>query len=88
MQNGRKKPYPKQLITAEEITAIMERSADVEDIRRSREVAKAYKARETDKENICLTLLWNDFDFMCMLSNIYQAGRIQGIREERLKKRV
>lgn len=80
------KTDPEQLVTAEEVVAIMAKAGDVEDIRRAREVAEAYPA-ENKGTAAFLSVLFNEWDFMCLLSNVYQAGRIQGIREQRQKRR-
>lgn len=70
---------PAELITPQEITAIMERAGTVTDIDRALEVAAEYISRNgAPADN-------REWHYICMLSNIYQAGRIQGIREQRAK---
>lgn len=80
------KTDPEQLVTAEEVVAIMAKAGDTEDIRRAIEVAEAYPV-ENKGTAAFLSVLFNDFEFMRLLSNVYQAGRIQGIREQRQKRR-
>jgi len=87
MHTGWKKKSPPELITAEEITAIMEEAGDTEDICRARAIALAYKPKEKHAKAI-LSICFEMFDFACLLSNVYQAGRVQGIREERQKRRA
>ena len=86
MTQAGKKPRPAELITAAEITEIMERATDIEDIYRARAVAEAYPV-ENKGTAAFLSVLFNEWDFMCLLSNVCQAGRIQGIREQRQKRR-
>lgn len=73
---------PAELITPQEITDIMQRAGTVEDIMRAVNVAKAYIDRYQATE-----IDYSDYHFLCMLSNVYQCGRLQGIREQRTRRR-
>ena len=79
LQNYKKGEVPK-LCTAEEIIALAGYST-IESINRAKEIYN--KTIENGKGEA--DKLWI---FLTALSNIYDAGRTQGIREERLKRRV
>ena len=79
LQNYKKGKVP-QLCTAEEIIALAGYST-IESINRAKEIYN--KTIENGKGEA--DKLWI---FLTELSNIYDAGRTQGIREERLKRRV
>ena len=79
LQNYKKGKVP-QLCTAEEIIALAGYST-IEIINRAKEIYN--KTIENGKGEA--DKLWI---FLTALSNIYDAGRTQGIREERLKRRV
>ena len=70
---------PAELITPQEITAIMQRAGTIDDIVRAQAVALEY----IKQNNISpVSFSW---DMLCVFSNIYQAGRLQGIREQKAK---
>lgn len=79
LQNYKKGEVP-QLCTAEEIIALAGYST-ITSISRAKEIYS--KTLENGKGEA--DKLWI---FFTALANIYDAGRIQGIREERLKRRV
>lgn len=59
-------------------------SQKVRDCRHDRHSTRTLQGVEQPES----TAIWtghSDFNFMCMLSAIFDAGRIQGIREERQK---
>ncbi len=71
--------YP-ELCTAEEIIALS-KFATVESAERAQRIFDATKdSRKEDRDTF-----WT---FYCALANIYDAGRIQGIREERMRRRA
>ena len=72
---------PAELITPQEITAIMKRAGTVGDIERAEAIEREY-IKVTG-----ITTFKNDpaLHYRCMLATIYQAGRIQGIREQKAK---
>lgn len=73
-----------QLITAEEAVAISLRAGTTEEIHRAVEIAAEYQKREP-------TLIAERGDTFyraaCLYATIWEAGRIQGIREERSKQK-
>ena len=71
------KHTPPELITQEEIVSLS-RYLTLDDIQRAVKIAKAWQHPYSDHP---------DCDYYCMLSSVYVAGRIQGIREERAKAR-
>lgn len=70
---------PAELITPQEITAIMRRAGTIEDINRALAIAQEYINQNA------APAIKIERDLLCMLSNIYQAGRLQGIREQKAK---
>ena len=79
LQNYKKGKVP-QLCTAEEIIALAGYST-TESINRAKEIYnKTIENGKGEADNLWI--------FLTALSNIYDAGRTQGIREERLKRRV
>lgn len=73
------KNLPAQMITPKEALALFKYST-LEEVYRSMDLYDAYKESNP----------YEDSDFQCelfrLLSFIYGAGRVQGIREERAKK--
>lgn len=69
-----------ELISAEEAAAISYRAGTISSMDRAREIMDAYLKLEplTDDQK---------YYAYCVLATIYDAGRIQGIREERLKRK-
>lgn len=78
---AKQREAPAELITPQEITAIMKRAGTVGDIERAAAIAREY-IKVTG-----ITTFKNDhaLHYRCMLATIYQAGRIQGIREQKAK---
>lgn len=74
----------KELVQPTEIVDIMERAADVGDIETARSVLLAY----FDKNGIYGAFIYNSFEAMAAISVVYQAGRLQGIREQRMSKAI
>ena len=77
-----KRDFP-ELITPQEAAELCARYGTTECIERGRNIAEAVKQRETESG-------WNNdpyWIYYVSLGTIYEAGRIQGIREERLKKK-
>lgn len=73
------KTLPAQLITPEEALDLFKHST-MEEIYRAKDLCDAYKESDLYKDS---DVRWRFFN---LLSFIYGAGRIQGIREERAKK--
>lgn len=73
------KTLPAQMITPEEALDLFKHST-VEEIYRAKDLCDAYKEANPYKD---ADFQWKFFN---LLSFIYSAGRIQGIREERAKK--
>ena len=73
------KTLPAQMITLEEALSLFEHST-VEEIMRAKDLCDAYQEANPCKD---ADFQWKFFN---LLSFIYGAGRIQGIREERAKK--
>ena len=71
---------PPELITPQEAAALSAEFGTTDDI---------FRAEEIYNEFLKLKGAVNDtrWKFMCAIGAIYTAGRIQGIREERRKKR-
>lgn len=74
-----KKESP-QLITTEEAVTLCIKFATLDDVYTAEDIYLAYmdKVKDTRDES---------YAEMCALAAIYSAGRIQGIREERAKRR-
>lgn len=74
-----KKESP-QLITTEEAVTLCIKFATLDDVYTAEDIYLAYmdKVKDTRDER---------YVEMCTLAAIYSAGRIQGIREERAKRR-
>lgn len=74
-----KKESP-QLITTEEAVTLCAKFATLDDIYTAEDIYLAYidKVKDTRDER---------YAEMCVLAAVYSAGRIQGIREERAKRR-
>lgn len=70
------------LITSEEAVEICRKASTVESIYRAQDIESAYREHISVWEETDITWLR-----LCTLAAIYDAGRIQGIREERLKKK-
>ena len=70
---------PAEMITPQEALRIFEHST-TEEIARAKDLYDTYRESIKPQSN---DVFWN---FMSLLSFIYVAGRIQGIREERAKK--
>ena len=69
------------LISPQEAITIARKFGTVDTIDIALELCKEWNSQTS-------TDIWTghrDFSFMCMLSAIFDAGRIQGIREERQK---
>ena len=73
------KTLPAQMITPEEALALFKHST-VEEIMRAKDLCDAYKEARPCKD---ADFQWQFFN---LLSFIYGAGRVQGIREERAKR--
>ena len=73
------KTLPAQMITPEEALDLFKHST-IEEIYRAQDLFDAYKESDLYKDS---DARWKFFN---LLSFIYGAGRIQGIREERAKK--
>lgn len=72
--------YSEPLVTPQEIVKLG-RHSGVESIYRAKEILEAtQEASEGGQDNY--------YTFLCALANIYDAGHLQGIREERLKKKI
>ena len=69
-----------QLITAQEAVEISRRAGAIDSVNMARDIALEWK-RTSDG------LRGRAFDYWCMLASIYDAGRIQGIREQRQRAR-
>ena len=79
LQNCKKGEVP-QLCTAEEIIALAGYST-ITSMSRAKEIySKTLENGKGEADNLWI--------FLTALANIYDAGRTQGIREERLKRRV
>ena len=76
------KKHTKELITPEEIVSITGRAGTIDSINRARDIEQAFL--ELNKGSDCSGNKWT---YYCLLSAIYDGGRIQGIREERARKR-
>lgn len=74
------KHTPEKLISAEEAVRIADEASTVTEISRGLEIT-----REWIKQKGSIT---QTYDIYFMLSAVYVAGRIQGIREERLKNKM
>jgi len=74
-KRGRRDRLHESLISPEEAVAISHETLTTEAINRARNVAKA--------SPWALRLDFNDWNTMRALSYVWNAGRIQGIREER-----
>ena len=71
---------PPELITPQEAAALSDKFGTNDDIYRADDIYKEFmKLKSSESDN-----LWK---FLCAIGTIYTAGRIQGIREERRKKR-
>ena len=71
---------PPELITPQEAAALSDKFGTTDDIYRADDIYKEFmklKGSESD----------NRLKILCAIAAIYTAGRIQGIREERRKKR-
>lgn len=72
------------LISPQEAITIARKYGTVDTIDIALELYKEWNSQTS-------TDIWTghrDFSFMCMLSTIFDAGRIQGIREERQHKQI
>lgn len=76
-----KRDFP-ELITPQEIAELCSSYGTTESIERSMNIVQAVRQRESKDSR-------NDphWVYYVVLGTIYEAGRIQGIREERLKKK-
>lgn len=73
------KTLPAQMITPEEALDLFKHST-IEEIYRAKDLCDAYKESDLYKDSDVRRKFFN------LLSFIYSAGRIQGIREEQAKK--
>ena len=73
------KNLPAQMITPEEALALFEHST-TEEIMRAKELCDAYQEANPYKDAD------HRWKFYNLLSFVYGAGRVQGIREERAKR--
>lgn len=69
-----------QLITAQEAVKLSRRAGTIDSLELARNIAIEWK-RTSDGNNDPI------FNYLCMLGAIYDAGRIQGIREQRQTRR-
>lgn len=76
------KNHPGRMITAEESVAISHRAATVDSCFIAREISHEYMMQNPPREGEYTLWLY------CMYGAIYDAGRIQGIREERARRRA
>lgn len=76
------KKHTKELITPEEIVSITGRAGTIDSVDRARDIEQAFF--ELNKGKACNDSKWA---YYCLLSAIYDGGRIQGIREERARQR-
>lgn len=74
-----KKQYP-ALITAEEAVRVGQAAGECESIHRVTEIYHEWKKSPQFPDS-------PGYDFWCMLAAMYDAGRIQGIREERSRRK-
>lgn len=74
-----KKESP-QLITTEEAVTLCIKFATLDDIDTAEDIYLAYMDKVKDTRD-------KRYAEMCVLAAIYSAGRIQGIREERAKRK-
>ena len=78
------KQHPAERIEANEAMRLFN-FATIESMYRCRDLYEAYR----DAKNVRNPILWDNldsWDLMSILSLCYDAGRVQGIREERAKK--
>lgn len=76
------KPFPARMVDPKNFVALYQRIATCESMYRAEEVANEWKVQ-------IRSVPVDDprFDYMSMLGAIYEAGRVQGIREERRRKK-
>lgn len=80
-----KRDFP-ELITPQEAAELCSHYGTTESMERGRNIAEAVKQRENkDGHN---NPYWQSWVYNITLGTIYEAGRIQGIREERLKRKA
>ena len=78
------KEIPAQMITAEEAVAISLRAGTLTACNRALEIAVEYERQKPPIVDKCED---ETFKAACLYATIWEAGRIQGIREERSKKK-
>lgn len=76
-----------ELVEPESFITMYTQHATYTCMNRARDVAQAYKKKKPGRLTDWLIDL-NSWDVMTLLGAIYEAGRLQGIREERRKKRA
>ena len=76
-----RRPFPERLIDARTAVYLCRKYATVESVYRADEVVGEYILQHPE-QNIMMTQ-----DCRFMLATIYDAGRLQGIREERRKRK-
>lgn len=71
---------PPELITPQEAAALSDKFGTTDDIYRADDIYKEFmKLKDSESDN-----RWK---FLCAIAAIYTAGRIQGIREERSRRK-
>lgn len=76
---GNLKQQPSILVTVDEVVTLSRKYGTTETADFCYEVAKEWKKRSRQSDSL--------FSMMCLLSCCFDAGRIQGIREERIARR-
>ena len=76
------KPFPARMVNPKNFVELYKRIATCESLYRAEEIMDEWRIQKRSAPV-------NDpvFDYMSMLGAIYEAGRVQGIREERSKKK-